>query len=153
MRKHEDNMKMITEHIYGTWRPQKKWKNPLYVSKAEGVYLYDDTGKPYLDFSSQLMCSNLGHGNKAIMEALCKQAKEIMYISPGFACEAKAKAAEALLKVMPSGLDRFFFSTSGTEAADKFTNKVIIADKISAEALKRGMYIHNWYDPSLFHPL
>jgi len=116
MKKYEDSMKIITEHIYGTWRPQKKWKNPLYVSKAEGVYLYDDTGKPYLDFSSQLMCSNLGHGNKAIMEALCKQAKEIMYISPGFACEAKAKASEALLKVMPKGVDRFFFSTSGTEA-------------------------------------
>jgi len=116
MKKYEDSMKIITEHIYGTWRPQKKWKNPLYISKAEGVYLYDDTGKPYLDFSSQLMCSNLGHGNKAIMEALCKQAKEMMYISPGFACEAKAKASEALLKVMPKGVDRFFFSTSGTEA-------------------------------------
>lgn len=116
MGKHEDNIKMITEHIYGTWRPQKKWKNPLYISKAEGVYLFDNTNKPYLDFSSQLMCSNLGHGNKAVMEALCKQAKKIMYISPGFACEAKAKAAEALLEVMPKGLDRFFFSTSGTEA-------------------------------------
>jgi len=116
MKKYEDSIKIITEHIYGTWRPQKKWKNPLYISKAEGVYLYDDTGKPYLDFSSQLMCSNLGHGNKAIIEALCKQAKEIMYISPGFACEAKAKASEALLKVMPKGVDRFFFSTSGTEA-------------------------------------
>lgn len=112
----EKDIKLITNHIYGTWRAQKGWKEPLYISKAEGVYLYDDKGKPYLDFSSQLMCSNLGHGNKAIIDAICKQAGKMAYVAPAFACEAKAKAVEALRDVMPEGLDRFFFSTSGTEA-------------------------------------
>jgi Adenosylmethionine-8-amino-7-oxononanoate aminotransferase len=62
------------------------------------------------------VCSNLGHGNQAVIEAICDQARKMAYIGPGFACEAKAKAAEALLDVMPKGLDQFFFSTSGTEA-------------------------------------
>jgi len=72
----EKNIKLITNYIYGTWRAQKGWKKPLYISKAKGVYLYDNKGKPYLDFSSQLMCSNLGHGNKAIIDAIYRQAKK-----------------------------------------------------------------------------
>jgi len=116
MMKATDAVKLMADHTYGTWRAQKGWKKPLFITKAEGVYLYDDKGKPYLDFSSQLMCSNLGHGNRAIIDAICEQARKMPYISPGFVCEAKARATEALLDVMPAGLDQFFFSTSGTEA-------------------------------------
>lgn len=110
------SLESITQHIYGTWRSQDKWKEPTFVDRAEGVYFYDEEGKPYLDFSSQLMCSNLGHGNEAIIEAVREQAGKMPYIAPGFASEAKARAAEALVEVTPEGLDKFFFSTSGTEA-------------------------------------
>jgi len=116
MIKPEEAVSLIVDHSYGTWRAQRGWKKPLFITRAEGVYFYDDRGKPYLDFSSQLMCSNLGHGNKAIIEAICKQARELPYIFPGFACEAKARAVNSLLEVMPQGLNQFFFSTSGTEA-------------------------------------
>jgi len=116
MIKPEELVELVTDHTYGTWRAQKKWKKPLFVTSAKGVYFYDDKGKRYLDFSSQLMCSNLGHGNKAIADAICAQAKKLPYVGPGFVCEAKAKAVEALLEVMPKGIDQFFFSTSGTEA-------------------------------------
>ncbi|MGD1995407.1 MAG: aminotransferase class III-fold pyridoxal phosphate-dependent enzyme [Anaerolineae bacterium] len=112
----EDVVRLMAEHTYGTWRPQEKWKSPLFIGGAEGVYLYDEEGNAYLDFSSQLMCSNLGHGNKAITDAICDQARTLPYVSPGFVCEAKAQATEALLEVMPEGLDQLFFSTSGTEA-------------------------------------
>lgn len=112
----DDFKELITNCTYGTWRAQKEWKKPLYITEAKGVYFYDDAGKRYLDFSSQLMCSNLGFGNKMIVDAICKQAKKLPYIAPGFACEIKAEVTEALLGVMPPGLDKFFFSTSGTEA-------------------------------------
>jgi len=112
----EEAVKIITEHTYGTWRPQRAWKKPLYVVDAEGVYFTDHTGKRYIDFSSQLICSNLGHKHKALINALCEQAKKLPYISPGFACEVKARACKALLEIMPPGIDKFFFSTSGTEA-------------------------------------
>ncbi len=111
-----DMVQLMAEHTYGTWRPQKNWKSPLFVTRAEGVHFYDDQGKQYLDFASQLMCSNLGHGNEAIVEAVCKQAEKLPYVSPGFLCEMKAEATEALLSVLPEGVDQIFFSTSGTEA-------------------------------------
>jgi len=114
-RAEEDRLKVLTEHTYGTWRAQKGWQ-PLFIKDAEGVYMYDENDKRYLDFSSQLMCSNLGHKNKAIIEAIVKQAEKMPYIAPAFAQEAWLNAVEALLTVMPAGLDKFFFSTSGTEA-------------------------------------
>jgi len=62
------------------------------------------------------MCSNLGHKNKAVIEAIVKQAEKLPYIVPSFANEATMAAVEALQTVMPPGLTHFFFSTSGTEA-------------------------------------
>jgi taurine--2-oxoglutarate transaminase len=107
---------LIANHTYGSWKPQKGWKTPLFISRAEGVRFWDAEGTAYLDFSSQLMCSNLGHGNRAIIEAIREQADTLPYVAPGFICEAKARATEALLEAMPEGVDQFFFSTSGTEA-------------------------------------
>jgi taurine--2-oxoglutarate transaminase len=111
----DESLNLISRHTYGTWKAQKAWK-PLFISDAEGVYLYDANDKRYLDFSSQLMCSNLGHKNQAIIKAIVKQAEKMPYVAPGFAQEATAGAVAALLTVMPAGLDKFFFSTSGTEA-------------------------------------
>ena len=111
-----EKIKEWTEHTYGTWNRQKAWKTPLLITDAEGVYFYDDKGKSYLDFSSQLMCSNLGHKNKAVIEAIIKQAEKLPYIAPGFANEAAMAAVDALRSVLPESLSRFFFSNSGTEA-------------------------------------
>jgi len=116
MAKSEEQIRAIAEHTYGTWKAQKGWKKPTYIKDAEGVYMYDTNDKRYLDFSSQLMCTNLGHKNQAIIEAIVKQAEKLPYIAPIFAQEALESATEALLTVMPAGLDKFFFSTSGTEA-------------------------------------
>jgi len=109
-------IKALTDHTYGTWNRQSAWTTPLLITDAEGVYFYDDKGKSYIDFSSQLMCSNLGHKNKAVIEAITKQAEKLAYVAPGFANEAAIEAVEALRAVMPKNLNKFFFSTSGTEA-------------------------------------
>jgi len=116
MRTGEERLLNLTTHTYGTWRRQALWKKPLEIKDAKGVYMFDKDGKRYLDFSSQLMCSNLGHKNKAIIEAIVKQAERLPYVSPGFATEAGENAVEALLTVMPEKLVKYFFSTSGTEA-------------------------------------
>ncbi|MBW2093824.1 MAG: aspartate aminotransferase family protein [Deltaproteobacteria bacterium] len=112
----EKNIREFTTHTFGTWNRQKAWATPLLVKDAEGVFMYDEKGKGYIDFSSQLMCSNLGHKNRAIIEAIINQAEKLPYIAPGFANEASMQAVEALRSIMPKGLDKFFFSTSGTEA-------------------------------------
>jgi taurine--2-oxoglutarate transaminase len=112
----ENQILEFTKHTYGTWNKQKAWKSPLLITDAEGVYMYDQKGKPYIDFSSQLMCSNLGHKNQAIIEAIKKQAEKLPYVAPSFANEASIAAVEALRTVIPEKLSKYFFSTSGTEA-------------------------------------
>jgi taurine--2-oxoglutarate transaminase len=103
------------KYTYGTWRAQKSWV-PKEIVSAEGCYFTDASGQRFLDFSSQLMCSNLGHGNKAVIEAICEQARKLPYVTPGFTTEVRAKLTSALMEVMPTGLEKFFYATSGTEA-------------------------------------
>jgi taurine--2-oxoglutarate transaminase len=100
---------------YGTWRFQKSW-NPLHVVDAEGCYFIDAAGKRYLDFSSQLMCVNLGHKNPAVIRSIEEQARALPYIAPSYASDARAKLSNLLLDVLPKGLEKFFFTTSGTDA-------------------------------------
>jgi taurine---2-oxoglutarate transaminase len=107
--------KVVRETNYVTWRRQGGW-DPLVVARAQGSRFWDATGKEYLDFSSQLIATNLGHGNERVAEAIAAQAKSVAYAAPGFATEARARASLALIEVLPKGLNRLFFSTSGTEA-------------------------------------
>jgi len=100
---------------YGTWRFQKGWK-PLHVADAEGCWFTDGAGKRYLDFSSQLMCVNLGHKNKRVIESIAEQARELAYAAPGYATAARARLSLKLLEVLPEGLNKFFFATGGAEA-------------------------------------
>ncbi len=116
MSRADEAARIIGQHSYGTWRPQRAWKRPPFIVKADGARFYDENGTSYIDFCSQLMCSNLGHGNRAVIEALKQQLDELPFVAPSFACEAKARAVESLLEVMPEGVNQFFFSTSGTEA-------------------------------------
>jgi taurine---2-oxoglutarate transaminase len=100
---------------YGTWRFQKSW-NPLHIVDAEGCFFIDGSGKRYLDFSSQLMCVNLGHKNPAVIRAIEEQARTLPYIAPSYATDVRVELSQLLLEVLPKGLDKFFFTTSGTEA-------------------------------------
>ncbi|MGD0681529.1 MAG: aminotransferase class III-fold pyridoxal phosphate-dependent enzyme [Terracidiphilus sp.] len=100
---------------YGTWRFQKGWK-PLHLADAEGCWFTDGAGKRYLDFSSQLMCVNLGHKNPRVIESIAEQARELAYAAPGYATAARARLSLKLLEVLPQGLNKFFFATGGAEA-------------------------------------
>jgi taurine--2-oxoglutarate transaminase len=111
----EEIVQITRETNYGTWRFQKGW-NPMHIVDAEGCYIVDGNGKRYLDFSSQLMCSNLGHKNQAVIDSIAKQAQQLSYAMPGYATEARAELSKLLLEVLPKGLNRFFFTTSGTDA-------------------------------------
>ncbi len=110
-----DISEITSFYTYGTWRFQKGWK-PLQIVDAEGCHFTDANGKTYLDFSSQLMCVNLGHKNKAIIDAIEKQAKKLSYVAPGFTTDVRAELSKLLVEILPDGLDKFFFTTSGTEA-------------------------------------
>ena len=100
---------------YGTWRFQKNWK-PMHIADAEGAWIVDGAGKRYLDLSAQLMCSNLGHKNPAVIAAIARQAQELAYAMPAYATSARAELSQLLLELLPKGLNKFFFTTSGTDA-------------------------------------
>jgi taurine--2-oxoglutarate transaminase len=100
---------------YGTWRFQKTW-SPLHIVDAEGCYFTDGAGKRYLDFSSQLICVNIGHKNRAVIESIAEQARKLAYVAPGYTTDVRAELSQLLLEVLPQGLDKFFFNPSGTES-------------------------------------
>ncbi len=128
----QEVVNLTTGYSYGTWRYQKGWK-PLHVVDAEGCYFYDAAGRKYLDFSSQLMCVNLGHRNPAVIRAIEAQARRLPYIAPGYATDARAELSKLLLEVLPPGLEKFFYATSGTEsneAAFKIARMVTGRNKI-----------------------
>ena len=110
-----DVIALTKQHNYGTWRKQKGW-NPTHVVSADGCYFTDGNGKRFLDFSSQLMCMNLGHNNPAVVKAIQDQASTLPYAAPFYATTARAELSKLLLEVLPEGLTKFFFTTSGTEA-------------------------------------
>jgi taurine---2-oxoglutarate transaminase len=111
----QEVVELTAKYTYGTWRKQKGWK-PLHIVDAEGCYFTDGGGKRYLDFSSQLMCSTLGHKNQAVIESIEKQARSLPYVAPGFATDVRAELSKLLVEVLPEGLEKFFFTTSGTDA-------------------------------------
>lgn len=106
---------IVAKYTYGTWRAQRGWK-PMHVVGAKDCHFWDDKGNRYLDMSGQLMCMNLGHQNEAVIEAICEQARKLAFIAPGHATEVRARLTEKLLGVVPKGIEKFFFATSGTEA-------------------------------------
>jgi taurine--2-oxoglutarate transaminase len=111
----EEITALTKQHNYGTWRYQKTWNPPVMVD-AQDCHFIDGAGKRYLDFSSQLMCVNLGHKNPAVIESIAQQARELPYAMPGYATATRAELSKLLLEVLPEGLSKFFFTTSGTEA-------------------------------------
>lgn len=105
----------MQETNYVTWRRQAGW-NPLVITRAQGSKFWDAQGKEYLDLSSQLIATNLGHGNPRVVQAIADQARTLAYVAPGMSTPVRAELSERLQEIVPPGLDRFFFSTSGTEA-------------------------------------
>ena len=98
-----------------SWSAQNK-VDPIVVTKAEGLYFWDENGKKYADMSSQLVNSNLGHGNKAIIDAIIEQAQKIPFMGPAFAMDCRADAAEAVVEATGFKGGKVFFTNAGAEA-------------------------------------
>ena len=76
----EQIVNLCREHTFFTWSVQSQVQ-PLAAAKGEGVYFWDAGGKRYLDFSSQLMNVNAGHGNPRIVAAIQEQAAQMEMIA------------------------------------------------------------------------
>jgi acetylornithine/N-succinyldiaminopimelate aminotransferase len=89
-------------------------RHKLLLTKARGVYVWDSTGKRYLDFLTGIGVNALGYAHPAVLRALKKQADKLVHVSNLFFHEHQAELAKRLTKI--SGLDRVFFCNSGAEA-------------------------------------
>ncbi|MGD2147866.1 MAG: aminotransferase class III-fold pyridoxal phosphate-dependent enzyme [Anaerolineae bacterium] len=113
--KREEIVELTREHVFFSWTAQSK-VNPIPVARAEGVYFWDVDGNRYLDFSSQLMNVNAGHGNPKIIKAIQDQVAELQYVYPGTATEPKARLGQLLAEVTPGDLSKVLFTLGGAEA-------------------------------------
>lgn len=111
----DDILPLSLEHSFWTWSAQGK-VNPIPVSRAQGVYFWDASGKRYLDFNSMTMCVNIGHGDARVIAAICRQAQELPYAGPGMATRPRAVLGKLLAEITPTGLDRFLFTLGGADA-------------------------------------
>ena len=90
--------------------------DPLAIDHAQGVYFYTTDGKRFLDFNSQLMSVNIGHGDRRVVSAIQQQAEKLAYVNPFMATEVRARLGEKLASLAPGDIDVFFFTNGGAEA-------------------------------------
>ncbi len=111
----DDIISLCKEHTMYTWAAGDD-VSPLPVERAEGVYFWTPEGKRFLDFNSQLMSVNVGHGHPKLKAAMKKAIDELIYVFPASATEPRARLGKLLSEVVPGDINRFFFALGGAEA-------------------------------------
>ena len=111
----EEMIALVKKHTLFEWSAQSK-VDPLPVAKAKGVYFWTPEGKRFLDFNSQLMSVNIGHGDPRVIEAIHQQASTLAYANPYMATEPRARLGAKLAEITPGDIDTFFFTNGGAEA-------------------------------------
>jgi taurine---2-oxoglutarate transaminase len=103
------------KYVLHSWSVQSAI-DPIAVAGAEGRYFWDLDGKRYLDFASQLINVNIGHGHPKIIAAIKEQAERLCTIGPTTATEPRSELARLLAEVTPGNLSMSFFTNGGAEA-------------------------------------
>src|SRR6476620_255648 len=111
----DEMIALSKQHTLFEWSAQDA-VDPIPVARAKGIYFWTPEGKRYLDFNSQLMCVNIGHGDERVIKAIQEQAATLAYANPFMATEPRAKLGEKLASIAPGDIDVFFFTNGGAEA-------------------------------------
>jgi len=102
-------------HVFHSWSAQGLI-DPLPIAAAEGSYFWDYDGKRYLDFSSQLVNTNIGHQHPKVVAAIQEQAGRMATIAPQHANDARSEAARLITSLAPEGHSKVFFTNGGADA-------------------------------------
>ncbi|MGH2406597.1 MAG: aminotransferase class III-fold pyridoxal phosphate-dependent enzyme [Candidatus Limnocylindrales bacterium] len=113
----EEIVRLSREHTFFSWSVQGQL-DPIAIDHAEGVYLYTPEGRRILDFNSQLMSVNIGHGDRRVIDAITAQALKLQYVQPAFTTEPRARLGAKLAEILPGDLDKVFFTLGGAEAVE-----------------------------------
>src|SRR5580693_2443889 len=106
---------LARKHTLYEWSAQSK-VDPIPVAHAKGIYFYTPEGKRFIDFNSQLMSVNIGHGDERVIQAISEQAATLAYANPFMATEVRARLGAKLAGITPGDIDTFFFTNGGAEA-------------------------------------
>src|SRR4051794_7081602 len=106
---------LCRKHTFFEWSAQGA-VDPIPMARAKGVYFWTPEGKRFIDFNSQLMCVNIGHGDQRVIRAIQAQAESLAYANPFMATEPRAKLGAKLAELAPGDIDVFFFTNGGAEA-------------------------------------
>jgi taurine--2-oxoglutarate transaminase len=106
---------LTKKHTLFEWSAQGA-VDPIPVAGAKGCWFWTPEGKRYLDFNSQLMCVNIGHGDERVIRAMHRQAETLAYANPFMATEARARLGRKLAEICPGDIEVFFFTNGGAEA-------------------------------------
>jgi taurine---2-oxoglutarate transaminase len=113
----EEIVQLSRAHTFFSWSAQGAI-DPIAIDRAEGVYLYTPEGQRILDFNSQLMSVNIGHGDRRVIDAITAQAMKLQFVQPAFATEPRARLGAKLAEILPGDLDKVFFTLGGAEAIE-----------------------------------
>ncbi|NBV26438.1 MAG: aminotransferase class III-fold pyridoxal phosphate-dependent enzyme, partial [Actinobacteria bacterium] len=100
--------------VFHSWSAQNTI-TPFMVAGGEGSYVIGEDGERYLDFSSQLVNTNLGHQHPAIVDAIVNQAQELATIAPQHGYRSRYEAAEMILDRSFDGAAKVFFTNGGAD--------------------------------------
>jgi taurine---2-oxoglutarate transaminase len=111
----EEMVALSKKHTLFEWAAQSK-VDPIPVARSKGIYFWTPEGKRYIDFNSQLMCVNIGHGDERVINAIKQQLETLAYANPFMATEPRARLGAKLAAIAPGDIDVFFFTNGGAEA-------------------------------------
>src|SRR3954462_2930586 len=108
---------LTKKHTLFEWSAQGAI-DPIPVAGAKGCWFWTPEGQRFLDFNSQLMWVNTGHGDERVTRAIAQQAATLAYANPFMATEARARLGAKLAELTPGDIDTFFFTNGGAEAVE-----------------------------------
>jgi taurine---2-oxoglutarate transaminase len=112
----DEMVALSKRHTISEWAIQGA-VDPIPVARAKGVYFWTPEGKRFIDFNSQLMCVNIGHGDQRVVRAIQRQVESVCYVTPsGMTTEPRARLGAMLAEITPGDIDVFFFTNGGAEA-------------------------------------
>ncbi|MCO7247284.1 aspartate aminotransferase family protein [Halomonas sp. Mc5H-6] len=103
------------QYVFHSWSAQGSL-DPMVVAGAEGCRVWDYAGRSYLDFSSQLVNTNIGHQHPKVVSAIQAQAASLCTIAPAHANLARGEAAKRIIAKAPAGFSKVFFTNAGADA-------------------------------------
>ncbi|WP_136611083.1 aspartate aminotransferase family protein [Sinomonas albida] len=110
-----DALALDRENVFHSWSAQKSLK-PLVLAGGSGTTVWDHEDNSYLDFSSQLVNTNIGHQHPSVVAAIARQVTALATVAPGHASHVRGRAAELILRHAPSNMSKVFFTNGGADA-------------------------------------